>query len=128
MAWRFLIADDHPVNRLLVKQVLQNSWPQSQILEAADGAQALQCLRDKVVDLVLMDMVMPVMDGIEATRTLREVLPPPARHVPVMGLTANVNPMDLDAFRQAGLSAVMLKPFEPAQLCAKVEQLLLTRA
>ncbi len=128
MAWRFLIADDHPVNRLLVKQVLQNTWPQSQILEAADGAQALQCLRDNTVDLVLMDMVMPVMDGIEATHTLREVLAPPARHVPVLGLTANVNPVDLDAFRQAGLSAVMLKPFEPAQLCAKVEQLLLTRA
>lgn len=128
MAWRFLIADDHPVNRLLVKQVLQNTWPQSQILEAADGAQALQRLRDNTVDLVLMDMVMPVMDGIEATHTLREVLAPPARHVPVLGLTANVNPMDLDAFRQAGLSAVMLKPFEPAQLCAKVEQLLLTRA
>ncbi len=127
MAWRFLIADDHPVNRLLVKQVLQNTWPQSQILEAADGAQALQYLRDQTVDLVLMDMVMPVMDGIEATRTLREVLAPPARHVPVLGLTANVNPMDLDAFRQAGLSAVMLKPFEPTRLCAKVEQLLLTR-
>ena len=128
MAWRFLIADDHPVNRLLVKQVLQNSWPQSQILEAADGAQALQCLRDNTVDLVLMDMVMPVMDGIEATRTLREVFAPPIRHVPILGLTANVNPVDLDAFRRAGLSGVMLKPFEPAQLCAKVEQLLLTRA
>ena len=128
MAWRFLIADDHPVNRLLVKQVLQNTWPQSEILEAADGAQALQCLRDKTVDLVVMDMVMPVMDGIEATRTLRDGFAAPVCGVPILGLTANVNPVDLDAFRQAGLSAVMLKPFEPAQLCAKVEQLLLSRA
>lgn len=128
MAWRFLIADDHPVNRLLVKQVLQNTWPQSEILEAADGAQALQCLRDKTVDLVVMDMVMPVMDGIEATRTLRDGFAAPVCRVPILGLTANVNPVDLDAFRQAGLSAVMLKPFEPAQLCAKVEQLLLSRA
>lgn len=128
MAWRFLVADDHPINRLLVKQVLQNTWPQSEILEAADGQQALQCLRETAVDLVLMDMVMPVMDGIAATRHLRKDFLPPTQDVPILGLTANVNPVDLDAFRQAGLSAVMLKPFEPAQLCAKVEQLLLTRA
>jgi CheY-like chemotaxis protein len=127
MAWRFLIADDHPINRLLAKQVLQNAWPNSEILEAVDGQHALQCLREKTVDLVLMDMVMPVMDGIVATRTLREAFLPPAKDVPILGLTANVNPVDLDAFRQSGLSAVMLKPFEPSQLCAKVEQLLLTR-
>lgn len=128
MPWRFLVADDHPINRLLVKQVLQNAWPDSQILEAVNGEQALQCLREKTVDLVLMDMVMPVMDGITATRALRKAFASPVKDVPILGLTANVNPVDLDAFRQAGLSAVMLKPFEPAQLCAKVEQLLLTRA
>ena len=128
MPWHFLVVDDHPINRLLVKQVLQNTWPHSEILEAADGQQALQCLRDKTVDLVLMDMVMPTMDGIAATHALRENFPPPVRDLPVLGLTANVNPVDLDAFRRAGLSAVMLKPFEPAQLCGKVEQLLLTRA
>ena len=128
MTWRFLVADDHPVNRLLVKQVLKSVWPNSVILEAADGEQALQCLRENTVDLVLMDMVMPVLDGIAATRALRDNFPPPAKDVPILGLTANVNPVDLDAFRQAGLSAVMLKPFEPAQLCAKVEHLLLTRA
>jgi signal transduction histidine kinase/CheY-like chemotaxis protein len=127
MAWRFLVADDHPVNRLLVKQVLQSVWPRSEILEAANGEQALQCVRDKTVDLVLMDMVMPVMDGISATQALRQTFPSPIKDVPILGLTANVNPIDLDAFRQAGLSAVMLKPFEPALLCAKVEQLLLTR-
>ena len=128
MPWHFLVVDDHPINRLLVKQVLQNTWPHSEILEAADGQQALQCLRDKTVDLVLMDMVMPTMDGIAATHALRQDFPPPVRDLPVLGLTANVNPVDLDAFRRAGLSAVMLKPFEPAQLCGKVEQLLLTRA
>ena len=125
-AWRFLIVDDHPINRLLVKKVLQNGWPQCEILEAAEGQQALQMLRDTPVDLVLMDMVMPVMDGIAATRGLRETFAAPVKDLPVLGLTANVNPVDLEAFRQAGLSDLMLKPFEPAQLCAKVEQCLLT--
>ncbi len=74
---------------------------------------------------VLMDMVMPVMDGIEATRRLRQH--PDWFHLPVLGLTANVNPADLDAFKAAGLTDVMLKPFDPTQLCARVEQWLLQR-
>ena len=71
-----------------------------------------------------MDMVMPVMDGIEATRVLRQNIGNPNSHVPVLGLTANVNPVDLEAFSQSGLNAVMLKPFEPTELCAKLEELL----
>ena len=125
-AWRLLVVDDHPVNRLLAKKVLQNAWPEAEVLEAVDGQQCLERLAQGPVDLVLMDMVMPVMDGIEATRRLRQN--PQWQSVPVLGLTANVNPVDLDAFQRAGLTAVMLKPFEPAQLCAQVEQLLLRRA
>jgi signal transduction histidine kinase/CheY-like chemotaxis protein len=125
VAWRFLVVDDHPINRLLVKQVLKNAWPKAQVLEAVNGQQALEVLAQSSVDLVLMDMVMPVMDGIEATRRLRQntVWQP----LPVMGLTANVNPVDLETFRQAGLNTVMLKPFEPVQLCSRIEQLLLKR-
>ena len=125
VAWRFLVVDDHPINRLLVKQVLQNAWPKAQVLDAVNGQQALDRLAQSSVDLVLMDMVMPVMDGIEATRRLRQN--DAWRPLPVMGLTANVNPVDLETFRQAGLNTVMLKPFEPAQLCNRVEQLLLQR-
>ena len=124
-AWRFLVVDDHPVNRLLAKRVLQNAWPQAEVLEAVDGQACLDRLAQGPVDLVLMDMVMPVMDGIEATRRLRQH--PDWFHLPVLGLTANVNPADLDAFKAAGLTDVMLKPFDPTQLCARVEQWLLQR-
>ena len=123
-AWTFLVADDHPVNRLLLKQVLQNAWPFSVVLEALDGQSTLDTLHQKHVDLVLMDMVMPVMDGIDATRVIRQDPLPRVRDVPVLGLTANVNPLDLAAFKSAGLSDVMLKPFEPAVLCSKIEQCL----
>ena len=127
LPWRFLIADDHAVNRLLVRQVLQHAWPNSQIAEVQDGQQAVTALREQVFDLVLMDMVMPVMDGIAAARVIRQELPGPSRDVLILGLTANVNPLDLDAFRQGGIDDVMLKPFEPDLLCAKVEQWLLHR-
>lgn len=126
MPWRLLVVDDHPVNRLLVKRVLQSSWPQAEILEAADGQQCLDKLAQGPVDLVLMDMVMPVMDGIEATRRIRAEAA--WHHIPVLGLTANVNPVDLQAFREAGLDEVLLKPLEPGPLTLKVEHWLLQRA
>ena len=124
-AWTFLVADDHPVNRLLLKQVLRNSWPHSQVLEAVDGQKALHVLHEHAVDLVFMDMVMPVMDGIDATRLIRQDAVNRIQQVPVLGLTANVNPLDLERFKSAGLSGVMLKPFEPAALCHRAETLLL---
>ena len=127
LAWRFLIADDHPINRLLVRQVLKNAWPNSQIVEVSDGQQAVAVLREQAIDLVLMDMVMPVMDGIVATQAIRSQLSGPVRDVLILGLTANVNPVDLDAFRQVGVDDVMLKPFEPDLLCTKVEHWLLQR-
>ena len=124
-AWTFLVADDHPVNRLLLKQVLQNAWPHSLVLEAVDGQKALDVLREQPVDLVFMDMVMPIMDGIDATRLIRQDATGRIQQVPVLGLTANVNPLDLERFKSAGLSGVMLKPFEPADLCHRAETLLL---
>jgi signal transduction histidine kinase len=123
--WTFLVADDHPVNRLLLKQVLKNAWPHSVVLEAVDGQKTLDVLHAQTVDMVFMDMVMPVMDGIDATRLIRQDAIDHIRRVPVLGLTANVNPLDLDRFKAAGLSDVMLKPFEPAELCHRVESLLL---
>jgi signal transduction histidine kinase/CheY-like chemotaxis protein len=124
-AWTFLVADDHPVNRLLLKQVLQNAWPNSLVLEAVDGQKTLDVLREHAVDLVFMDMVMPVMDGIDATRHIRQDAAERINQVPVLGLTANVNPLDLARFKAAGLSDVMLKPFEPTQLFERIEQMLL---
>ena len=128
VSWRFLVVDDHPINRLLVKQVLQNAWPRSVIEEAEDGKMALEKLKASVYDVVFMDMVMPEMDGIDTSKFIRRELPNPAAQTPILGLTANVNPVDLDRFVEAGLSSVMLKPFEPSQLCAKVEELLSQKA
>ncbi len=125
LGWRFLIVDDHPVNRLLARQVLAQAWPKAEIIEAAHGQAALEQLQRQSVDLVLMDMVMPVMDGIEATRLIRAE--PRWQHLPVLGLTANVNPTDLEDFRDAGLCEVLLKPFEPWLLAVKVEHWLLQR-
>jgi CheY-like chemotaxis protein len=69
-------------------------------------------------------MVMPEMDGIEATQAMRADPQAPMHHTPILGLTANVNQHDLDRFTQAGVNAIVVKPFVAADLCAKLTQLL----
>jgi signal transduction histidine kinase/ActR/RegA family two-component response regulator len=121
---RFLVVDDHPINRLLVRQILKNNWKNCELVEADDGLKALEALRQQHFDVVLMDMVMPEMDGIEATTALRQTLDAPVCNTPVLGLTANVNPQDLERFLAAGVNAVVLKPFDAVKVCAQVEQML----
>jgi signal transduction histidine kinase/ActR/RegA family two-component response regulator len=121
---RFLVVDDHPINRLLVRQILKNNWKNCELVEAENGLKALEALRQQDVDVILMDMVMPEMDGIEATTALRLTFDQPMRDTPVLGLTANVNPLDLERFADAGVSAVVLKPFDAVKVCALVEEML----
>jgi len=121
---RFLVVDDHPINRLLVRQILKNHWKNCELVEADNGRKAIEALRLQDFDVILMDMVMPEMDGIEATMALRQTLDLPARETPVLGLTANVNPQDLERFLAAGVNAVVLKPFDAQKVCAQVAQLI----
>jgi len=123
-ALRFLVVDDHPVNRLLVRLLLQRQWPQAQVVDVEDGALALLALATEPgFDLVLLDMVMPVMDGIETTRAIRTSAHARTRQTPVLGLTANVSTIDLERFQQAGLDGLLLKPFEVERLRSEVERL-----
>jgi len=126
-AQRFLVVDDHPINRLLARQILKNRWKNCEIVEADNGVKALEALRQQDFDVILMDMVMPEMDGIEATTALRITFDQPARDTPVLGLTANVNPQDLERFAAAGVSAVVLKPFDAAKVCDQVEHMLIEK-
>ena len=124
-ALHVLVVDDNAVNRLLACQVVQSHWPHAVMVQAADGVQALEALQAKTFDLVLMDMLMPVMDGIEATRRLRTQWPSPQRDVPVLALTANVNTEDHQRCQAVGMNALVLKPFDSQRLCNLIEEQLL---
>lgn len=119
-----MVVDDHPINRLLARQILQKHWKNSAVVEVDNGAKALIELKANHFDLVLMDMVMPEMDGIEATQRLRQELQGDAANIPVLGLTANVNPNDLERFAKAGVDDTLLKPFDQFKLCEQVQHLL----
>ncbi len=117
---RLMVVDDDPASRALFKRVMHQAWPQAEIIEAADGQQCLDLLAQGPVDLVLMDMLMPVMDGIEATRRIRAHAA--WSSLPVLGLTAHLHPQNLQAFREAGLNDLLFKPLTPGALVRAVER------
>lgn len=126
--WRFLVVDDHPVNRVLVNKVLKASWPHAQVREASNGVEALAALQLESADAVFMDMLMPQMDGINCTLQIRQSLLVEIQNVVIFGLTANVNQGDLARFQAAGLDGYMLKPVDWRKLCLEIERLILERA
>jgi signal transduction histidine kinase/DNA-binding NarL/FixJ family response regulator len=110
-----LLAEDAPLNRELAVALLQEMG--HRILCAGSGKEALDILRREAVDLVLMDVQMPEMDGITATRFIREStdLAVP-RDVPVVALTAHAQKSDRERLLKAGMDAYVAKPFRAAEL------------
>ena len=125
-AWRFLIVDDVAMNRLLLRQILKLEYPQSLITEAEDGLAALQAINDEGFDLVFMDMVMPQMDGIEASKSIRSTVDRQGQRLPILGLSANVNSSDRERFIDAGADDFLLKPYDRQTLVEVTERLLFT--
>ena len=119
---RILAADDHPTNRRVVELILDSAA--FDLVSVENGAQAVEAYRAQTFDLVLMDMQMPVMDGLTAVREIRlheAVLGlPPA---PVVMLTANALPEHLDKALAAGADRHMAKPFSVEDLLAMVADL-----
>jgi len=122
---KVLVVDDHPVNRLLVNQVIRLHWPHAHVAEASNGKQALNLLGRQVFDLVLMDMLMPEMDGIVATSMLRRTITSPNQNIPVLGLTANISNDDHLRCLNAGMNDIVLKPFDREKLTQRIERMLL---
>ena len=112
---RVLLADDHPVNRRVVEMILAQA--DVALTSVEDGAQAVQAVRDADYDLILMDMQMPVMDGLTATREIRlhEATMGTAR-TPVVMLTANALAEHILAAEAAGADLHLAKPFDAAEL------------
>ena len=117
---RFLIVDDHPVNLLVAKSMVLKLWPSATVQTLGEGVQALAFLAEQTVDLVLIDMFMPDMDGLALTKAIR-ALPGPIHHMPVLGMTASNQPLDLQRCFEAGMNNVVLKPMDPHKLQEAVD-------
>lgn len=110
---KILVAEDHPLNRLVASIILDEAGLRFDCVE--DGAAALEAMTAGGYDLVLMDVNMPRMDGLEATRRIRR-LPGAAGGVPIVAVTANAAPEEVEACLQAGMDAFVAKPIRAAEL------------
>ena len=82
---------------------------------AEDGVEAVECVKERRFDLVLMDIKMPRMDGVQATQAIR-ALPGAERAIPIVALTANADPDDARRYLAIGMAAVVEKPIKPERL------------
>ncbi|MDQ6950399.1 MAG: response regulator [Mariprofundales bacterium] len=115
-----LVVDDVPTNRELASEILE--MEDHEIVHANNGQEALDRMIERVPDLVLMDLRMPVMDGIEATRRIKA--DPATRHVPVLALTASVMVGERERVLREGFDGFITKPIDLAELVSSVEQAL----
>jgi two-component system, cell cycle response regulator DivK len=118
-----LAIDDDPVNLKLAAEVLRSDG--HTVLLADDAGRALEILAERVPDLVLTDIAMPGMDGLELTRRLKA--DPRYRHLPVVAMTASAMKGDASRILEAGCDAYIAKPLDTRQLGARIVHILADR-
>jgi len=123
-ALRILLVDDNAVNLMVAKLMLKQCFPHAQITQATGGAEALAHLRQASFDVMLLDMVMPDVDGLAVIRSLRDTFDAPVRDLPVLALTASANPVDHDKCLAAGMNEVLNKPLDQQRLLDKMSAVL----
>ena len=108
-----LIVDDNATNRVVAQALCEMFGCSSETAE--DGVEALEAVQLRSFDLILMDIKMPRMDGVQATQAIR-ALPGPERLIPIVALTANADPEDAKGYLAIGMAAVVEKPIKPERL------------
>lgn len=120
---RILVVEDNALNREIVAYTLEDAGVE--VVMAEDGKQAVETFAaspEHTFDAILMDIMMPVMDGIQATREIRRLPRGDARTVPIIAMTANAFIEDRRKTLDAGMNAHLAKPLEPEQLRAVLAQ------
>ena len=114
---RVLVVEDNPTNRLIATRLLEQMG--AEVETAADGSIGVEAVSRGAFDLIFMDIQMPVMDGVEATRLIR-AMPAPAGATPILAMTANALAHQTQAYLAAGMNGVVSKPLSPSALIARI--------
>jgi len=118
---RIIIVDDIFTNRLLISEIVKSMGHST--LEAINGREALEMLQSEgKIDLVLMDIEMPVMNGIETTRFIRESLPFPVNQIPIVALTAHNPKLFFEDFQDVGFNQLLTKPYSIEKLMKLIRE------
>ncbi len=119
---RILLAEDQPVNQALADTMLSRRGHQVSLTE--NGRQTLDLLAEQTFDLVLMDVQMPVMDGLEATSKIRELEQGTGRHLPIIAMTAHAMKGDRELCLAAGMDDYVAKPIRAQELLETIANVL----
>jgi CheY-like chemotaxis protein len=119
---KVLVAEDNIINQRLVVAMLSELGHTGVVVN--DGAKALKCLAKLSFDVVLMDVMMPVMDGIEALQAIRAEEAEGGAHLPVVMVTSHDEPGDAARFRRAGADGYLPKPLEIAALKTELARII----
>ena len=121
-----LLVDDNPVNMVLNNKMMKSLIPEAQLTEAVNGLEALNYCKDKDFSLILMDVQMPVMDGIEATKQIRQL--PGYQHIPIIGITAGTILGEKEKCLDSGMNDFLPKPLRQADLLEMLKKYVLNDA
>lgn len=122
---RVLVVEDNATNRLIATRMLENLG--ADVETADDGLQGVEALSRTAFDLIFMDVQMPVMDGLEATRRIR-AMPAPAGQAPIIAMTANAMSHQQASYITAGMNGAIAKPMSPSALVSEIAAVLTARA
>jgi len=118
-AKRVLLAEDNPINQMVAVDLLSSRGHNVEVVE--NGAEAVEALDKDAFDIVLMDINMPVMDGLAATQKIREAERTSGAHIPIVALTASATTEDRERCFAAGMDNFVTKPFRADELFRAVE-------
>lgn len=121
---QLLLVEDNEFNRMVAEDTLKELLPGITLDIAVNGQEAVTRVQQRSYDLVLMDIQMPVMDGLTATKTIRQTLPEPASRTPIIAMTANVLQEDVREYLAEGMNAYVSKPFKTDELLLKMASVL----
>jgi two-component system sensor histidine kinase/response regulator len=116
---KILLVEDNRVNQVLATRILEKQG--HHVIIAGNGLEALEIFRSDTFDLVLMDVEMPEMDGLEATRAIRENEKAGAKRLPIIAMTAHAMSGDREKFLTAGMDAYISKPIDARQLVEMID-------
>ncbi|MGC9374407.1 MAG: response regulator [Bacteroidales bacterium] len=125
MKYNILIVDDIFTNRLLLKEILAGI--SAKLIETDNGKNAIEIIKNNSIDIVLMDIEMPVMNGLETTKYIRNNFPEPHNKIPIIALTAH-NPEDFfNDYNNAGFDELLTKPYSFEKVIGAIKKAKLLR-
>lgn len=121
MAKKVLVAEDSSVIQNITKKVLQ--FQNYDIISVKNGKQVLDIMETQDIDVILLDINMPVMDGMQCARSIRSLSDPKKSQVPIIAITGNAKNYTMEDFKAVGINEYLPKPLNFDQLVTTVNQL-----